>query len=165
MTMRANRLSLRIAIVGSWMIIGAVALLANTPRTAATNINSHGAVCQPLTSGDAVDLRYTNPGIKNGGTVNRLVLCPIPRSPLASGATQGSFFIDGDNDNGGSTTCSLVTFDFSSQNLLGASTFTVSGTYDKFVSLPAAQLPTFAYAGLFCTLPPGAQLRGVTSVQ
>lgn len=163
--MKATRVTMRIGIAGSWAIIGVFALLASTPRTEAANINSHGAVCQPLTSADAADLQYTNPGIRNAGTVNRLILCPIPRSPLPSGATSGGFFIDGDNDGGGSTTCSLVSFNFNSQMMLGASTFTRSGTYDQFVSLPIAQLPAFAYVGLFCTLPPGALMRGVTSLQ
>jgi hypothetical protein len=91
----------------------------------------------------------------------------VPRSPLAVSAASGGVYVDGDNFNGGSTSCTLASYDYLG-NFVGSKAFTSSSTsYDIFLSLPVAQLGFWNYTGVQCTLPPNGNgvLRGVTSVQ
>lgn len=95
------------------------------------------------------------------------VVCPLPRSPLAAGAVSGGFYVDGDNNPLFSTSCQVNSYDFTG-TFLGSTSFVATEShYDRFLSLPIAQLGFWAYTNLTCTLPEDARgtLRGVTSLQ
>ncbi len=146
--------------------LGALALLtAIGPAARAVNINTHGTACQPGSGSQAADFNYSQGGIVNAATGNRVVLCPVTRSPLPPTFAQATFYIDGTNPPGASTTCSLVSYDYTGV-LLGSSNFTTSlATFDQLVNLTPAQATTYAYVSLFCSVPPQGTLLGVTSVQ
>jgi hypothetical protein len=95
------------------------------------------------------------------------ITCSIPRSPNAVLAANGSFYVDGDNLNGASTTCWIASYSYTG-DFLGMSSFTTTlAHYDYFLTLPAAQLGPWAYTSLTCALPARGNglLRGVTTVQ
>lgn len=104
-------------------------------------------------------------GMRNTGTTDTFlspVVCSVPHSPIVSGTTTASFFVDGD---GAGTTCSLYSLNYDG-TFLGSASFSGSqATYDAFLSMPAAQVPYYAYVYLECFLPVGGFLRGVTSLQ
>lgn len=100
-------------------------------------------------------------------TDDRWVSCPIPRTPLDAGAQFGHFYVDGDNLHGGTTSCSVMSYDYIGR-FLGSRQFTTAAqTYDMWVEFPASLLPQWAYATLFCTFPGNwsGQIRGFASFQ
>ena len=146
---------------------GMVVLTAGTEPTVAANINSSGTFCQNFNAAQVTDIDYLASGVRNLNVNPRAVICSVPRSPLAAGATSGVFFVDGRNTGGASTTCTLSSFNFNG-TFLGSTSFTsAAATYNQFLSLPSAQLGTFAYVSVLCTLPGNANgvLFGVTSFQ
>jgi hypothetical protein len=95
------------------------------------------------------------------------VVCSVPRSPLAVGATSGSFYVDGDNFSGATTSCTLYSYNYDG-TYLGSVGFSAAELhFDRLVTLPAAQLSMWAYVYMECAIPGNqvSQIRGVTSVQ
>ena len=135
----------------------------------ATNINYGTNECQVAFYSLATYApEYSNNGVMNGGTSQVFhIVCSLPRSPLASGATVAAFYVDGDNLNGATTQCGVFSYDYTG-TLLGAFIFDATEPhFDRYVALPAAQVTYYAYTYLICTLPPGGNgiVRGVTSLQ
>jgi hypothetical protein len=142
--------------------------IALSPRAASSNINTHAAECQTQ-SWPQDNLLHSADSVETDSTTasNTWISCGVPRSPLASGAQFGYFYVDGDNFNGASTVCDLESYDFNG-TLLGVTAFSSqASSYDQLLSLPAAQLPFRAYVGIECLLPAHGMgdLRGVTSLQ
>jgi hypothetical protein len=145
------------------LVITLITSMAYVPAAHAVNLNSSApGICQS---------RYANPGIfltsgvANTGTTDPLYLvCTVARSPLPSGATTGSFYVDGTNNPGGTTNCAIFSYNYTGETL-GAASFTATNSYDMLLTLPAAQLSTWAYVILECSIPPGGVLYGVTSLQ
>jgi hypothetical protein len=94
------------------------------------------------------------------------VMCAIPRSPVQTGINPG-FFIDGNHDNtlGIATRCMVFVHEFDGTSIASKTVSTTQPTYDLFVSFLPAELPTFAYVSVICTLPTNSILRGITAVQ
>jgi hypothetical protein len=131
----------------------------------AANINTNANECAWQFNGSIDDVVHTETGVSSA-TASRPVGCSILRSPLAAGATTGSFYVDGDALNGDSMLCFIASWDYTGA-FLGSVSFEVSGRFDKLVTMPAAQLGYWAYVGLGCYLPANGNgtLRGVTSLQ
>jgi hypothetical protein len=147
--------------------IGACGLLSITTSVSAANIQTHGSACHNYNASEALDFGYDNGGVTNRASDHRIVICPVARSPLASGATSGTFWVDGNNRNGVSTTCTLFSNDYTGA-LMDTVAFTSSKVnYDQPLSLPAAQLPYYGYVSVICSLPgfSNAMVRGIISVQ
>src|SRR3954452_24149117 len=104
MTMHAKILKL-----GSLFLAAALASLGSGAH--ADNINTTGTVCNNFNAGEAQDLDYVGTGVRIANTAARTVICAIPRSPLAAGATL-EFIVDGTNSGANSTTCTLFTYSF-----------------------------------------------------
>lgn len=142
----------------------------------AANINTTALACQQYLfpeSGRTDELvRSFNYITTNSDTEHTVsIVCDVTRSPLIAGATSGGFYMDGDNLNVGGnvwfTACTLNSYDYTGV-LLGSVGFqSQAPSYDVYISLPAAQLPTYAYTSLFCVLPPHGigRIRGITSLQ
>jgi hypothetical protein len=101
--------------------------------------------------------------MSNQGPGYLFVDCTVVRSPLAPGSTTGWFYVDGTNNPGESTICTLFSFNFNGTAQF-TSSFTATGTYDVLVTFPVAELGTYAYVNLECRLPVGSILYGVTSL-
>lgn len=148
----------------------------------AVNINTSAVACQQAVFQAVPSDRQNRIGIIDSGVVNMtnvptIVICPVPRSPLAANATSGGFWLDGDNLLNSlvpaETTCNVASYTF--QGVLhGWSGFTATeATYDRFVSLPISMLGFYDYVSVHCLLPPyhdGLRtylgvFRGVTASQ
>jgi len=149
------------------MAIGIVSCLTVAQGVRATNINMGTNECQD-DSKSGNNIGHSLNGVYVlGGPAGGFVTCNLPRAPLPTGATSGGFYVDGDNADGGTAVCTIYSFDYTG-TFLGSASFTASEAhFDRFVSLPAAQLPFYAYTYLFCGLSANGTtaLRGVTSLQ
>ena len=149
------------------MVFGIVLLLTAAPGARATNINMGTNECQ-TNSPSVQNIGYSVNGVYTiGGPTAGFVTCNLPRSPLASGATTGGFYVDGDNWNGGTAACTIYSVDYTG-TFMGSASFSASEAhFDRFLSLPIAQLPYYAYTYLSCGLSSNGNtlLRGVTSLQ
>jgi len=137
------------------------------PDARAANINMGTNECQS-NSPSVQNIGYSLNGVFTvGGPTAGFVTCNLPRAPLATGATSGGFYVDGDNFNGGTAACTIYSIDYTG-TFLGSASFSASEAhFDRFLSLPAAQLPFYAYTYLSCGLSANGNtlLRGVTSLQ
>lgn len=92
--------------------------------------------------------RSQSGGISNPDANPHDVTCPMPR--VASLSTR-EFFIDGSNAIGGTTNCTIYSYDFGGGLLASANTGNLtSATYDAVLTLPAGGF--FDYFSLKCTL-------------
>lgn len=162
--------SKRIMAVG---FLAAITLVSLGHAARADNINTSGNVCHALDGFEITDIEYWSDGVMNSAGSARDVVCALPRSPLTT-AGPGSFYVDGVNFGGSTTSCTLFVYTYFHQ-LVSATTFTepvnpgASVTWDHLVSVPS--LGVYDYVSLMCALPgtpngaPVATLLGVTSVQ
>ena len=72
----------------------------------ADNINTSGVSCHSFHAADALDISYLTNGVYNNNAASRDVICPVPRSPLAS-TPFTSFYVDGINAHNTSTSCTV----------------------------------------------------------
>jgi hypothetical protein len=149
------------------VVFGIVLSLTVAPGVRATNINMSTNECQD----DGKGANNIGHGINGvyvvGSPALGWVTCNLPRAPLPTGATSGGFYVDGDNFEGGTAVCTISSFDYTG-TFLGSASFSASEEhFDRLLSLPAAQLPFYAYTYLFCGLSSNGTsvLRGVTSLQ
>ena len=147
-------------------MLAMVSVVAPAP---AANINTNATECQAQFWPQEADIIHTEKGISTDSTVtsSRWISCSVPRQPLATDATSGSFYVDGDAQNGAWMVCSLASYDYTG-TFLGSYSLTSPGpAFDFLITLPTAQLGYWAYTGITCVLPPNGNgtLRGVTSIQ
>jgi hypothetical protein len=154
--------------LGSLFVAGALAVSGSAAH--ADNINSSGVLCQNFNASEALDIDYLTTSVRDINASARSVICSIPRSPLATGATP-EFFVDGSNSANTSTTCTVTTYSFLG-TVTQSLTFTEAGgtagrTWDHFVTFPVNGVGTFDYASVLCTIPGSGQglIFGSTSVQ
>jgi hypothetical protein len=150
----------------------AVTLSGNpVPPAHATNINISPSLCQasgPPTSTPGLIIYGDLILNESHGPLN--VTCSVPRSPLATAATAGSFYVDGWIPHNGDTMyCSVVSQDYNGSSL-GSGSFALTAVHDSqvfdgFITMPAQQLPYWGYTWLNCSMPKGSGLMGVTVVQ
>jgi hypothetical protein len=95
--------------IGSLFLVGILASFGVTAY--ADNINTSGVVCQNFNAAQALDIDYLTNGVRNLNAAARSVICSLPRSPLAASAIP-EFFVDGQNNTGTSTSCTLTVYDF-----------------------------------------------------
>jgi hypothetical protein len=156
--------------IGAFGTLAAVMLwAAPVSPSHATNINYGTNQCQLAFFASAQYApQHAVDGVMNGGdSQNFHVVCGLPRSPLPAGSSVAAFYVDGDNFNGAITVCTVASYDYTG-TFLGSYAFDASEAhYDRYVTLPAAQVPYYAYTYLICTLPANGNgvLRGVTSLQ
>ena len=155
--------------IGSLFLAGALASFGVAAH--ADNINTSGVVCQNYNAGQALDIDYVTNGARNLNAAARPVVCSLPRSPLAAGAIP-EFFVDGQNNTGASTSCTLTVYDFlgtfkQSQSFTESAPATGPRNWDHLVQFAANAVTTFDYVSVLCTLPGNANglIHGVTSVQ
>lgn len=151
-------------IIGGLLLMAALVGGAIGIADAATaqNINTHGAICNPYNASQALDIDYLTSGVRTIASSARPVICAVPRHPV-TGPTQ-SFYVDGSNSAGASTSCSLWSYNFNGVFQSSTSFTATEAVYDRFVTL--ASNPFYAYTSLLCTLPAngGGVLFGITAL-
>jgi hypothetical protein len=149
--------------IGASFAAAALGTLSMIGDAGAVNLNSHGAAAQPFNAAEAIKLDYIATGARTISTSAQSVILPVVRSPVT--AASQSFFIDGSNSPGKTTSFTLSAFTFT--GVFQSSQFGSSSlaTYDVFLTL--SSISTFSYVELLATLPAsaGGVLFGVTAVQ
>lgn len=138
---------------------GFVAAMPARAQVTAPYQGTHGTACRGVSASDNADIEYTYQGVSNRGTVPRRIACPVVRS--TNGKTTQRFYVDGSNNVGSSTQCTLYSLGYRGE-ILGSSAFTSSApTYDVPLDLPAQR---WTYATVICLLQPsGGTFFGVLS--
>jgi len=90
--------------------LASATLLGTASPAGAANINTPGAACHAFFTDQQASVNYVNVGMSVGASM--VAQCPIPRGPLATGATTGSFFVDGQTPASASTSCTVVSYNF-----------------------------------------------------
>jgi hypothetical protein len=157
-------------IVVSAGIVTAALWGSSVSPSSAANINIGGSECQAGYQAESQDtVLHVLDSVSSLGNVASLpyIVCSLPRSPLAPGATFGGFYVDGDNFFGATTTCTVWSIDYTGLYLGSVTGSSSQPAFDMFLSLPSAQLPTYAYTYLTCRLAKwgNSDVRGVTSLQ
>lgn len=138
----------------------------------ADNINTSGTICHNYNASEATDIDFFTNGVENVNALPRVIICAIPRSPLKS-TPSPTFFVDGHNNPGTVTSCTVTIYDFTGA-VQRMQSFTEAGgaaglTWDFPVNMltPAGQPGVFDYASLQCVIPGsrGGRIFGVTAVQ
>jgi len=157
--------------IGSVLLVGTLASLGAAAH--AGNINTSGVICQNYNAAQALDIDYFTDAVRNINPAPRPVICSIPRSPLPAGFTP-RFFIDGHNDAGTCTPCTVTLYNFDgapagSQTLTNCAPAAGPSNWSQFVNFAAIVPPDefYNYASVMCTLPGnGAGLvYGATAIQ
>ena len=142
-----------------------VGLLGVTQQAAAVSINTPASVCNMYGNRSPTEIVYSDVGVSNATDSFKYIMCAVPRSPLS--ATTGGFYVDGENSNGASTTCTASSYDYNG-TFKAAKSFTSSAArYGNFLAFTNAELPPGAYVSLVCKLPASNSglLRGITAIQ
>jgi len=152
-----------ISVLGLLLLAGAVSgAVIDADAATSQNLNTHGSTCKNFNAAQALDIDYLTSGVRTIAGAARPVICAVERHPV-NGPSQ-SFFVDGSNSGGASTSCTLSSF--SNAGVFRDSESFTSGaaTYDQFVTLDPVDL--FDYVSLLCTLPSNARgvLFGVTAI-
>jgi hypothetical protein len=150
------------------LVCGLVLSAQSVTPTHAANINTSATGCQTTFAPSDQLVRFAYGIMTQNSTAQpQMVACNLLRAPLSAGSVSGSFYVDGDNFSGATTSCSLFSFD-SNGHLAGVASFqTALPTYDILLSIDAGRLTDFGHTTLRCLLPAhtGGVLRGVTSLQ
>ena len=124
---------------------------------ALTTMNAN--VCQivDVTTPGPTVLRQGS-GITNFAASYRNVHCPIIRTAAATAAGY-SVFVDGNLLAGPPLVCELDSYNYDGRFLGLASLFIDTvGNFDRLMTLPQSQVPTFSHQVLSCAMPHGASL-------
>jgi hypothetical protein len=164
--------------IGSLLLAACLASSASTAY--ADNLNTSGTICHSLNSSEAQAITTSTFGVRNTtpGTTStsiRSIVCSVPRAPLASFGpfVVPSYFIDGRNNPGTCTQCTLSMYSFNGVTM-ATGTVTGCGTnapvdWDLAVPMPAiaAGSDIYAYASVTCKLPGNSDgvLYGITAIQ
>jgi hypothetical protein len=148
-------------------IILAVGIAGVQPQPTYANVNIQGSSCQPFAAGaGGVDIFAAPTGMwfQAPAFAAIAVTCSLPHSPLLTASASLRILIDGDNPNSAPTSCTLYSYDWSG-TFLGSVTAASSSTFGLFtldLSLPAAQVPYWAYTSVACLQGGGSTVHGIT---
>jgi hypothetical protein len=122
----------------------------------ATNANHSGTICKNYNAGQVTDIDYLASGTRNLNASPRSVICPLVRSPNSSNNV--AVYVDGFHSGTQTTTCTLYSYDYNG-TFKGSNSFTQTstGSWDRYLSVPAGQGPYWGAASVLCTIPGSAQ--------
>ena len=151
----------------------ALALTAGGTPARAT-INSSAVDCQPVSAPQQA-LVHNWEGVETtvSAVTDTYVSCSVYRSPLTTVGAPGVFRLAGQIFSGATMPCTLTSYEYTG-TFLGSATVLITSPPDgrwkrvvQEVSLPASQLPYWAYTSLVCLLPQSgaAWISSISSVQ
>ena len=143
-----------------------IGLLGFITPVLAVNLNNHGVAFRAYIGTQTLDIDYQASGARNLASSPRLVIAPLVRSPTSDGSL--AVYVDGVHRSYQTTTCTVYSHNYNGA-LLGSQSFTVAlkGSFDRYVSLPGGQAPTWAYVSILCQIAGNGQvvMGGVAVVQ
>jgi hypothetical protein len=143
------------------VIVSALSMVALWCGAAAanTNVNISGAAFQPSnvsTSCASYDINT----VRNTCSSGQNFYASLPLLPV--GTSNATFWVDGYNPAGQTTTCYIYSYNYD-YTLLGLANGATSatGNFDLGIALPPAALSSWAYLTIICNVPSGGTLLGV----
>lgn len=160
-TNQESTMNSKITTIASALALGA-GLLSGGDAGAA-NINTSGVICNPFNAREATDIDYFGNGVRTIASTSRAVICSVPRSPVSTPSQ--SFYLDGGNSPGQSTSLTIYAFNYNGQFQSSASETSSAATYDLLKTLNS--ISTFSYVSVLVTLPAsgGGVFYGATALQ
>jgi hypothetical protein len=161
-------------IIGSLFLAAGLAFSASSAH--ADNLNTSGTICRSAAGSQVEDISASAFGVRNTNVAMRSVVCSVPRSPLANfgPVVIPSYFIDGRNNPGTCTQCTLSMYRYTGvlsamATVTGCATPIAPVDWDLAVPLPpvATGTDTYDYASVTCALPGSSNgvLYGITVIQ
>ena len=130
--------------------------------TASALTTESATVCKPYGNSNTAGLySYVN-GVHNYSGASMAVACPIIRT-VAAPSGGYSIWVDG-SAAAGTASCSIYSYNYTGA-YLGSVSFSATGTFDRLITLPAAQAPTYSSQVVYCVLPNNGGLFDVEPVQ
>jgi hypothetical protein len=122
----------------------------------------HATICKPYGNSNTAGLNAYVSGAFNYSGGPLVVACPVIRT---TEVTEGGFsvWVDGTASTG-TASCALHSYNYDG-TFLGSTSFSTTGVFDKLLTLPPAQVPTYSSQAVVCTLPPNGGLFDLVPVQ
>jgi len=135
-------------------LVVTIGLSCLTLTAQATNANHSGTICKNYNASQVTDIDYLASGTRNINASPRSIICPLVRAPTSTNSA--AVYVDGYHSGSQTTTCTLYSYNYNG-TYLGSVSFTQtgSGAFDRYLSLPAPQAPTYATLSVLCTIPGG----------
>ncbi|HEX7639134.1 MAG TPA: hypothetical protein VF457_12120 [Burkholderiaceae bacterium] len=130
--------------------------------SAAALTTEHGSNCKPYGNSATSGLYSYISGAYNysGGSMG--VACPVVRTAAAP-STGYSVWVDGSASTG-TTSCTMYSYNYTGA-YLGSISFSATGVFDRLLTLPASQVPTYSSQVVYCYVPANGSLYDVEPVQ
>jgi hypothetical protein len=141
-------------------LLGGVGLVCINSTALAAIAAQHGTVCKPYAGNSG--LQNVVQGFKNNSTAAREVVCPLVRAGEVVGPTFG-IYIDGRFPSG-SGSCTMYSYTYTGTLLGTVSTGALTQTFDRYIELPASQVPAYSYQSVYCTVPAKGVIWGINPV-
>jgi hypothetical protein len=155
-----NSRSLRV--LAPLALVAGALMGAHGSAAAAPLTTVNGNTCKPYGNSSTAGLySYTN-SVYNGSGAAMYVVCPVVRTVPAL-STGYTVWVDG-NAASGTTSCYLYSYNYTGAYLGGVS-FSTTGAFDKTLTLPQSQVPTYSSQSLLCYVPAGGSMYDVEPVQ
>jgi hypothetical protein len=139
-----------------------VAALAGMHNSASALTTEPGASCKPYGNSNTAGLYSYVSGVYNYSGGSMSVACPVVRT-VAAPAGGYSVWVDG-SASSGTTSCTLYSYNYTNA-YLGSVSFSATGVFDRLLTLPQSQVPTFSSQVVYCYVPANGALYDVEPVQ
>jgi hypothetical protein len=154
--------------IAAFVAVAALGMVSLIGDVSAASLNTHAAVFHTYDSASAGNIAYSPLGVYTVVHQNIEVIGPVVRSP--TNASDQSFYIDGSNGPGATTSFVLQAYDYLG-NLQSSVAFDASApasngaNYDLYQTL--SPIDPYSYVSLYALLPANNRgtLRGITAIQ
>lgn len=121
----------------------------------------HATICKPYGNSSTSGLYSYTSGVYNYSNSAMSVICPVVRT-AAAGTAGFSVWVDGTSS--GTTSCTLYSYNYTGA-YLGSISFSAAGRFDRLLTLPQSQVPTYSSQAVYCYLPTNGSLNDIEPVQ
>ena len=122
----------------------------------------HASICKPYGNSSTAGLYSYTSGAWNYSGFSMGVACPVIRT-VAAPAGGFSVWVDG-TAAAGTASCTLYSYNYDN-TYMGSISFSATGKFDRLLTLPSAQVPTYSTQMVYCYLPVNGGLFDIEPVQ
>jgi len=140
----------------------ALAVLAGMHGSASALTTEHGTSCKPYGNSSTAGLYSYVSGVYNYSGAYMSVACPVVRT-VAAPAAGFSVWVDGTASTG-TASCTMYSYNYNN-TYLGSISFSATGIFDRLITLPQSQVPTYSSQVVYCYMPANGALFDIEPVQ
>jgi len=142
-------------------LFGFVALI-GMQTSAFALTTQHATICKPYGNSNTAGLYSYVTGAFNYSGASMSVACPVVRTTAAP-ASGFSVWVDGTAASG-TISCSLYSYNYNG-TFLGSTSFSATGVFDRQLTLPQSQVPTYSSQVVYCYVPNSGGIYDIEPVQ